>query len=168
MAALIPTGRRRRLLLGRPRRSGSSFTAGGRLTTPFFPSLPLLLTPSLTPLHTSPCLKHPDRGPIASLQRGRRHPGVAHAAAVAAGTLRSTHPPIHPIRPSHSCKAAPCLMRRSVRTSPRSRKCNSAFLQPVLCSPGGPSNQWLCPQRSGSRQVAVRSNRKGRSLFLRT
>lgn len=98
-AALIQIGRRCRLLRGRPRQSGSSFTAGGHPTMPS--SLPpsLLLTLSLTP-HISPCLKHPGRGRTASLQRGRKCPRVAHAAPVAAAMLRITCSPTHPIRAS--------------------------------------------------------------------
>lgn len=99
--ALIQTGGRCRLLRGHPRQSGSSFTAGGRPTTPS--SLPPSLLPTLSltpPPHISPCLKPPGRGRTASLQRGRKCPRVAHAAPVAAAMLRITRSPTHPIRAS--------------------------------------------------------------------
>lgn len=85
LQTLHSRGRKRHLPRDRRPRSGSSFTAGGRLTTPCSPLfLLLLLTPPLQPLtpqrdtilltppHTSLHLKHPDSGPTVFLQRGRK------------------------------------------------------------------------------------------------
>lgn len=142
------TGRRRRLPRDRRPRSGSSSIAGERRTMPSSPPpLLLLLTASttrLTPPRTLLRLKRPDRGPTVFLRRGRKCRRAARAATAAKLRPRNTSTPPPPIR-----------------ISLRFRSCHLPSLRPVLCSPGGPSDRWLCPRERGTRGACTVDSRRG-------
>lgn len=138
------TGRRHPLLQDHHPQSGSSSTAGERLTTPCSPPhlLLLLLTPSLPPstlqgltiqpTHppTSLHLTLPGRGPSVFLQRGRKwwRAGVQDAAAVKPRNAQSPRP---------------------IRISLSFRNASLPLLHLAPCSPGGDSGRWLRPIEKG-------------------
>lgn len=173
------TGRRRRLPRDRHPRSGSSFTAGERLTTPCSPPLLLLLlTPSLPPLtpqrdtmrltppHTSLYLKHPDRGPTVFLQRGRKCRRAARDAAAARLKPRSTLLPTpRPIRINHRCRNTLSLMLRPIRIRLNFRNCPLLLRRRAPCSPGGPSDRWLRPRKRGTWGACMVNIRRGRRFY---
>ncbi len=166
MASVLPaqTGRRRHLLRDHRLRSGSSSTAGERLTTPCSPPLLLLLrTPSLHPSTaqrettrptaplTSLHSKRPGRGPTVFLQRDRKCRRAARTAAVAMLKPRNTRflTP-HPIRINQKGRNTLSPKHHPISIRPSFRKCPLLLLHPVLCSPGGASGQWLRPREKGT------------------
>lgn len=142
------TGRRHLLLRDLHPPSGSSFTVGEHLTIPFSPPLPRLLSPTLppstlTPPRTSLLLKHPDRGLTVLLWRDRMYQRAARTVAATKLRPRITDIPSQwPIRIHPRCSSI-----LTVTLHPLRQDYPLLWLRPVPCSPGGPSDQWLCPRK---------------------